>query len=163
MLWRSIANMNVRKLAESASLGTILTVCSLAQSPVAAQKGTVSGTVTNTAGAPLRRVSLRLTPQPISFPAAPASILATETDSQGNFTFDEVAPGRYLLGAQRAGYQSASYDNGRGRVLTVQPGQKTTDIVIKMTPKALSEAGSLMRKTSRFRALQSTSAPTCFR
>jgi hypothetical protein len=139
--------MNVRILAQSACLGTILTVCSLAQAPVAPQKGTVSGAVTNTAGEPLRRVSLQLSPQQIIRSASgsgsvldidiPASILATETDSQGNFTFDDVAPGRYMLAAQRAGYLNASYSNARGRVLTVQPGQKTTDIVIKMTPQGI--------------------------
>ena len=139
--------MNMRILAQSACLGTILTVCSLAQAPVAAQKGTVSGAVTNTAGEPLRRVSLQLSPQQIIRSASgsgsvleidiPASILATETDSQGNFTFDDVAPGRYILAAQRAGYLNASYSNARGRVLTVQPGQKTTDIVIKMTPQGI--------------------------
>ena len=137
----------MRILAQSACLGTILTVCSLAQAPVAAQKGTVSGAVTNTAGEPLRRVSLQLSPQQIIRSASgsgsvleidiPASILATETDSQGNFTFDDVAPGRYILAAQRAGYLNASYSNARGRVLTVQPGQKTTDIVIKMTPQGI--------------------------
>ena len=134
--------MNVRILAESACLGTILTVCGLAQPPAAAQRGTVSGAVTNTAGAPLSRVLLQLQ---VSLPAggsgstiyAPTSISATETDSQGNFTFDDVAPGRYLLAAQRAGYLNASYSNARGRVLTVQPGQKTTDIVIKMTPHGI--------------------------
>ena len=132
--------MNVRKLAESACLGTILTVCSLAQPPLAAQNGTVSGSVTNAAGAPLRRVSLQLTllARGLGSPLdAPASNSATETDSQGNFTFDNVAPGRYLLVAQRAGYTNTSYHNARGSVLTVGPDQKTTDLVIKMISQGI--------------------------
>ena len=129
--------MNVRK---PAYLGMILTVCSLAQPPIAAQKATVSGAVINSNGAPLRRVSVQLTRLalgPGSVVDAPASNSATETDSQGNFIFDDVAPGRYMLTAQRTGYLNASYQNARGRVLTVQPGQKTTDIVIKMTPQGV--------------------------
>ena len=89
-------NMNVRRLAKSACLGTILTVCSPAQPPVAAQNGTVSGAVTNTVGAPLRLVSLQLTLLARgSGSALDAPVLnsATETDSQGNFAFDDVPHG----------------------------------------------------------------------
>ncbi|HEY6342989.1 MAG TPA: carboxypeptidase regulatory-like domain-containing protein [Bryobacteraceae bacterium] len=142
--------MNVRHLFEPACLGMVLAVCSLAQpplpaqpfpaEPLPAQPGVVSGTVVNTAGVPLRRVIIQLTqlgPGPGPPPDAPTANSVTETDSQGNFTFDDVAPGRYFLAAQRAGYLNASYQNARGRVLTLQPGQKTADIVIKMTPQGI--------------------------
>jgi hypothetical protein len=72
-----------------------------------------------------------------STPDAPAQNAATETDSQGNFTFNEISPGRYFLTAQRAGYLQASYYNARGRVLTVDSGQKATGILIKMTPQSI--------------------------
>jgi hypothetical protein len=68
---------------------------------------------------------------------APISDVATESDLQGNFSFDEVSPGRYMLGADRTGYLNAVYSNGRGSVLTIKPDQKTTDILIKMTPQGI--------------------------
>jgi len=123
-----------------ALLGIILATCCWAQPPVAVDKGAVSGTVTNTAGEPLRRVSLQLTPvSRVRGSAAdePLSNLASETDLQGNFIFDVVVPGRYLLAAQRSGYLNASFYNARGGVLTVEPSQKVTGLVIKMTPQGI--------------------------
>ncbi|HEY7338813.1 MAG TPA: carboxypeptidase-like regulatory domain-containing protein [Bryobacteraceae bacterium] len=131
--------MNARNFSKPVCLGMILAACSLAQLPVPAQKGTVSGTVINTAGAPVREAMLQLTPLARlgSAPDSPAVNSASESDSQGNFTFDDVAPGRYLLAAQRRGYLNASYYNARGGVLTVQPGERATGIVIKMTPQGI--------------------------
>ena len=120
-----------------AFLGLVIAASCLAQTPVPVEKETVSGTVTNASGEPLRRVSLQLIPvMPArgSTPDAPAQNAATETDLQGNFNFNEISPGRYFLTAQRAGYLPASYYNARGRVLTVDTGQKATGILIKMTP-----------------------------
>ena len=123
-----------------AFLGLVITASCLAQTPVSVEKETVSGTVTNASGEPLRRVSLQLIPvMPVrgSTPDAPAQNAATETDSQGNFIFNEISPGRYFLTAQRAGYLQASYYNARGQVLTVDSGQKATGILIKMTPQSI--------------------------
>jgi hypothetical protein len=100
----------------------------------------ISGTVTNAAGAPLHGVSLQLMPLVAgrnSTLGAPALNAAAETDSQGNFTFEEVDPGRYLLGAQRAGYLQTGYYNERSRVLKVERGQKVVGIAIKMTPQGI--------------------------
>ena len=129
-----------------ACLGMILAACCLAQPPVATEKASVSGSVTSIAGEPLRRVTLRLSPLRGSPMEAPVSNLATESDSQGNFTFDEVAPGRYVLDAERTGYLHANYSNARGPVLMIDPGQKKADIVIKMNPQASSAEGLLMTK-----------------
>jgi protocatechuate 3,4-dioxygenase beta subunit len=131
--------MKVCNLFEWACLGMVLAVCSLAQPPLPAQPGVVSGAVVSTAGVPLRRVLLQLTPAGRlgSAPDLPALNSATETDAQGNFTFDDVAPGRYVLAAQRPGYLNAWYTNPRGRTLTVQPGQMVNDISIKMTPQGI--------------------------
>jgi hypothetical protein len=128
------------KLGKLACLGMILTACCLAQPPLPTEKASVSGSVTSVAGEPLRRVKLRLTPLPsgrgVSMEAQMANV-ATETDSQGDFTFDEVAPGRYMLDAERTAYVNAHYDSARGPVIRINPGQKTTDIVIKMTPQGI--------------------------
>jgi len=117
----------------------ILTAFCLAQPPLSKEKALVSGSVTSVSGEPLRRVTLRLTPLPsprVSMEAEVANV-AAETNSQGNFTFDEVAPGRYTLDAERAGFLNAHFDNDRGSVLTINPGQKTNDIAIKMTPQGI--------------------------
>jgi hypothetical protein len=123
-----------------ACLGMILTACCLAQPSLSPEKASVSGSVSSVAGEPLRRVTLRLTPLPAargsSMEASTANV-AAETDSQGNFTFDEVAPGRYMLEAERTGYLNARFGNALGSVLTINPGQKTTDILIKMTPQGI--------------------------
>ncbi len=123
-----------------ACLGMILTACCLAQLPLSTEKASVSGSVSSVAGDPLRRVTLRLSPLPAargSSMEVPVSNATAETDSQGNFTFDEVVPGRYMLQAERTGFLNAGYSNARGPVLTINPGQKTTDIVIKMTPQGI--------------------------
>jgi protocatechuate 3,4-dioxygenase beta subunit len=127
---------------KSACLGVVLATCCFAQPLAVVEKAVVSGTVTNAAGAPLRGVTLQLAPlRPgqisLSLMAGSAPNAAAETDSQGNFTFDGVAPGRYLLSAERGGYLNTFYTSGRGGVLNVTPGQKATGIAIKMTPQGI--------------------------
>ena len=127
-----------------AFLATILTAGCLAQQPLAPEKaadaGSISGTVASAAGEPLRRVTVRLAP----LRSGQAVVLSTsgstpesETDSQGNFSIDPVAPGRYLLMAERSGYLNALYSGARGGALTISAGQKATGIVIKMTPQGI--------------------------
>ncbi len=130
----------MRSQMKSACLGMILIASCLAQSPPSSEKGAISGSVTSVSGEPLRRVTVRLTPLPAargSSVEVPVSNATAETDSSGNFTFDEVAPGRYILQAERTGFLNAGYSNARGPVLTINPGQKTTDIVIQMTPQGI--------------------------
>ena len=127
-------------LLKSAWLALILVGCCLGQPPLSTEKVSVSGRVISVAGEPLRRVTLRLYPAPTfrgSFMPAPLAILATETDLQGNFHFDEVSPGRYTLSAERSGYLNANYFNSRGSVLTVKSDEKTSDMLIKMTPQGI--------------------------
>jgi hypothetical protein len=68
---------------------------------------------------------------------APVSNSTMETNLEGNFISDEVTPDRYMEIAERTGYLNAGYSNVRGPVLTINPGQKTTDIVIKMTSQGI--------------------------
>ena len=129
----------LRNGIKPACLGIIAMACCLAQSPLAAEKGRVSGVVTNAAGEALSRITLQLKflQAPGLAMDGPVADSATETDLQGNFTFDEVAPGRYLLTAERTGYLNAMYDNGRGEALTVKPNEETNGVVIKMTPQSI--------------------------
>ena len=123
-----------------ACLGMILIACCLAQPPLLTEKASVSGSVTSIAGDPLRRVTLRLNALPGARGSSTESLVSNataETDSQGNFAFDEVVPGRYMLRAERSGFLGAGYWDDRGPVLTINPGQKTTGIVIKMTPQGV--------------------------
>jgi hypothetical protein len=118
--------------------GTVLTLCCWAQSTLP-ETGRISGTFTTSTGQPLRRAQLQLTPTlraPAS-PEMPSASTAIETDSQGGFTFEQVAPGSYLLSAQRSGYLPVSYSDGRSGVLTVNPGQKLSGIAIKMIPQSI--------------------------
>jgi hypothetical protein len=127
---------------KSACLLMVLAACCLAQPPVASEKGMVSGTVTNAAGAPLRGVTLLLAPLrsgqiSIGVLAGSAPNSTAETNSQGSFTFDGVAPGRYLLTADRTGYLNAFFTSDRGGVLNITAGQKAAGIVITMTPQGI--------------------------
>jgi hypothetical protein len=125
---------------KSAWLTMILAGICWGQTPLSTDKMSVSGSVISAAGEPLRRVTVRLTPPPIVLgpsSEAPVSNLETGTDLQGNFSFDDVSPGRYMLSADRPGYLPAVYSNARSPVLTIRPGQKPNDILIKMTPQGI--------------------------
>ena len=61
----------------------------------------------------------------------------TETDALGSFTFDQVAPGRYTLAAERTGYLNSLYQSAKGLVLTVKSGEKITDVVVKLAPQGI--------------------------
>jgi hypothetical protein len=101
------------------------------------------GTVVNTAGVPLRRVLLQLTqlspgpgPSPDALAANPRRRPIHREASRSKTLLR-----RYLLAAQRPGYLNASYQNARGSVLTLQAGQKTSDIVIKTRPQGIVAGG----------------------
>jgi hypothetical protein len=71
-------------------------------------KGSVSGTVVSTAGEPLKGATLRLQGQPppntSTTPPSPMQAYAASSDAQGNFTFEDLDPGRYTLSSERIGY-----------------------------------------------------------
>ncbi len=142
-----ITRTNIAKLA---CLGTLAagTLC-LAQQSVPTEKGSISGIVAGTDGRALRRATVRLIPiSPAgvglaSYPGADTASQAslsdsvTETDEEGSFTFDDVAPSRYSLAAERSGYLSSYYESDRGPFLTLKSGQRTAGVVITMTPQGI--------------------------
>jgi protocatechuate 3,4-dioxygenase beta subunit len=93
--------------SSAAILGLMLTGLCSAQSAAPHQSATVSGTVTSIAGEPLRRATVRLAPAP-GFPGVPSEMgtsnAVTVTGAQGNFSFTDIAPGRYSLTAERIGF-----------------------------------------------------------
>ena len=117
-----------------ALLAIALAASAFAQAPA---NGSISGSVTNPAGDPVRRATLRLQVFPVG-PAGPSDLrfYTTESDSQGTFIFEDVEPGRYSLNAERTGYLNARYSDTRG-ILTLGSGQALTGIPLKMTPQGV--------------------------
>jgi len=63
------------------------------------------------------------------------------SDSSGQFRFADVAPGRYRLWVSKNRYTRFSYGErrpgGRGAILTLRPGARLDDLVLKLTPAAV--------------------------
>jgi hypothetical protein len=131
-------------MLKAALLALISAAVCYAQTPsTAQQKGGVSGTVTSAAGEPLKNATLRLQGQPSSGNSGVASqplAYSASSDAQGNFTFQDLEPGRYTLSSEKAGYLRTTYStSSKGPVasLDLTSGQTLTGIAIKMTPQAL--------------------------
>src|ERR1700691_4544438 len=89
-----------------------------AQAPAAAQqKGSITGTVTNLAGDPVKGAMLTLAGGQPQFVWVPS-------DAQGNFTFDDLEPGHYTLSSIKSGYLQGTYtDSSKSPVLDLTSGQ----------------------------------------
>jgi hypothetical protein len=112
-------------------------VCSAQTSSTAQQKGSIAGTVTNSAGEPLKSATLRLQNTGARGPQQP-QVYAASSDAQGNFTFDDLEPGRYTLSSEKAGYLRATYtDSSKSATLDLTSGPTLMGIAIRMTPQAL--------------------------
>jgi hypothetical protein len=62
--------------------------------------GSIQGSVTDDEVMPIRHATITLSP----------TAAETRSDQDGRFTFNDLAPGRYTLRAQRAGYTNATLD-----------------------------------------------------
>ena len=130
------------RVATLAFLGVVCLKVGLAQSPVPAETPSISGVVSGTDGKLLRRVTVHLsTPKPVIGPNLAMMAFVpdrvTETDAQGNFSFDDIAPGGYVVEAERTGYLTG------GEMVRITSGQKITGLVIKMIPQGII-AGSVV-------------------
>ena len=92
-----------------------------AQQPTAS----VGGQVTSVAGEALSNVTLRLQGNPPK--AVPYTVT---TDAAGNFVFENLEPGRYVLSAERIGYAPFR----PGRVVALSAGQVLREVAIQLTP-----------------------------
>jgi protocatechuate 3,4-dioxygenase beta subunit len=125
------------RVATLAFLGLVCLDIGLAQPPVPADKASISGVVSGTDGKILRRATVhlasRISLRPDGAVATEATLpdRGTETDAEGHFTFDDIAPGGYLLDAQRTGYLT------NVQMVRITSGQRIPDLVIKMIPQGV--------------------------
>jgi hypothetical protein len=85
-------------------------------------------------GEPLARATVTLSKDRYT-----SQVLSTTTDASGRFSFLNVPPGEYRLQASRPGpYIPAEYGqrkpDQRGTPITIQPGQKITEIRLELAP-----------------------------
>lgn len=105
-----------------------------APAPLAAIEGRV---VHASTGAPLRKVTISLhkvaTTENIGY--------GTMTDAEGRFAMRDLEAGGYILMASRNGFVRQQYGAKRpgrtGAILTLTPGQKMTELLIRMAPHAV--------------------------
>lgn len=62
---------------------------------------------------------------------------STTSDADGHFTIDGLTDGRYFISASREGYVGQRVSGaGPGRLIVVNPGQRTSDLLVELTPGA---------------------------
>jgi hypothetical protein len=106
------------------------------EQPPASIEGQVVNAVT---GEPIRRVSLILIPS--NQPRPDASPAMTMSDATGHFAMTNIAPGTYMLTAERTGYVRATY-GARGPMrpgtsITLAPSQALKEIAFRLQPHAV--------------------------
>jgi hypothetical protein len=109
---------------------------------------TIAGTVVDaTTEQPLRgaQVSARVVPSGKGTNASAASVVA---DSQGQFKFENLAAGRYLLWASFTGYVNQGPFRRDSRWVSLATGQHIDDILIGLTPGA-AISGDIVDSTRR--------------
>ena len=101
--------------------------------PVKAEEkpATVSGKTVSAAGQALKKTTLTLRwSGPLPSGQAMPNPYTTTSDAEGKFVFEAVEPGKYMLSADRPGYQRMNYGSKRGlfggTVLTLKSAQSTT-------------------------------------
>src|SRR5579885_3517298 len=83
-------------LARNATTCAFLLLIALAATAFSQQAGTVSGTVTTSAGAPIANATIELTN------VATNAMMRTTTDASGNYRFENVPSGTYRMKASTA-------------------------------------------------------------
>jgi hypothetical protein len=125
-------------------MAAFLAACALsalASAQTGEPKPDVAGVTLDSKGEALRKVNLLLYPLetgPAGDPLPPSSAMS---ERDGKFSFYAIAPGRYRLVAERAGYlrTAAGAKNtwAPGTILTVRPGQPIVGIEIRMAEQSI--------------------------
>lgn len=108
----------------------------------AASSGSVSGTLTDSGGAPVSSATIRLT--------GPGSY-STTTDAKGAFSIGGVTPGIYSVSAQRPGYVTATVDD-----LAIISGTNST-VNVTMAAVTFTTIREVAHVTARGRTVFNTS------
>jgi hypothetical protein len=99
-------------------------------------KCSVEGTVINSAtGEPVTKARVTLAPV-----APRKDAYAATTDAAGHFLIDEIDAGRFNLTAARSDYTQPISSHGGPKpnpAITLEKGQKTTEIVLKLAPEGV--------------------------
>ena len=102
-----------------------------------AQKIRVEGTILSLNGDPVRKATVRLQGGTSQAGQPPVSY-SEASDNGGKFLFDDVAPGRYTLSAEKPGFVTARYgarsNTPIGTQLNLTAGMNMKDLAVKMTP-----------------------------
>ena len=106
---------------------TLLAV--LAFGAVAAAQARVEGRVMSTNGEPVRKATVRLGG------GQPTVTYVEVSGADGRFVFENVAPARYLVTAQKAGYAPLASGTVPGFVLA--GGESKRDVEIRLTPNSV--------------------------
>ncbi len=100
----------------------------------------VEGTVFSLNGDPVRKATVRLQGGAAQ-PGQPATTYVEAADAAGKFIFDNVAPGRYTLMAEKPGFINARYgarsNSNPGSQLVLTEGMEMKDLTLKMTPQGV--------------------------
>src|SRR5260370_39341867 len=103
----------------------------------------VSGQVSNAAtGEPVRRAMVSLRRIDVSPGVTNIQVSGTgATDATGRFAIAGIAPGKYRLSAERSGFIATQYGargpNKAGTLLTLEPGQESSDLAVRLTPQGV--------------------------
>jgi protocatechuate 3,4-dioxygenase beta subunit len=100
----------------------------------------VSGQVTNAStGEPVRHALVAL--RRVDTSPGVTNVQVTQsgtTDAAGRFALAGIEPGKYRLSAERNGFLNTQYGarspNKPGTLLTLEPGQKSSDLNLRLTP-----------------------------
>lgn len=91
-------------------------------------------------GEPLKKVSVHL----VRYAASNrrnAQAYSDTSNADGSFRFESVEPGDYVLSGSRTGFLPTQYGakspNARGTSIHLGPGQRMTEIVLKLVPQAV--------------------------
>jgi len=100
----------------------------------------VEGTILSLNGEGVRKATVRLQGTVAQFGQLPTNY-SESTANDGAFVFEDVAPGRYTLSAERTGFIATRYgarsNTSPGTQLNLTPGMELKDLSIKMTPQGV--------------------------